>query len=119
MTTVAEAAFELESALKLVPDARVYRDQGANIEPRAIVIGPPVLAWESDGRRGPTSARFLVYAIVAADDRAAERLWEFVEVVADTIDMHTDAAVTQADPAVYVSGTSQLPCYEIQTEVPL
>lgn len=118
MPTVAEAAFDLESALKLVPDARVYRDPGANIEPRAIVLGPPVLMWES-GMARPTSARFLVYAIVAADQYALERLWEFVEVVADAIDEHTGAVVTQADPAVYVSGTAQLPCYEIQTEVPL
>lgn len=119
MSRISDAAVDLETALKLIPEVSVHRDPGAPLtSPPAVVIGPPALEWES-GCPAPTAARFLVYVVVTADERAVERLWELVELVAATIDTQTDAAVIRADPAVFVSGTSQLPCYEIQTEVPL
>ena len=117
MSAIADAAVMLETALKGMDGVRAYRDPGANLQCPAAVLGPPALTWET-GCVGPTSARFLVYAVVDADERAVEKLWDLVDQVANAIDA-TDAVVVHADPAVYTSGTRQLPCYEITTEVGL
>ena len=84
----------------------------------ALVLGPPRLTWET-GLRAPTSALFIVYVIVQADERAIERLWDLVVDVGEAIDARTDGVVIQADPSVFPSGTAQLPAYEIQVEVGL
>jgi hypothetical protein len=118
MSVVKEAAERLAAALRLVPETPVHTDPGAVIAPRAIVLGPPSLQWET-GFSQPTSARFLVYAIESPDDGTVERLWDFVTEVADAIDTTTDAVVLSANPAVYTSGTTELPAYEILTEVSL
>jgi hypothetical protein len=116
-TVIADAAGEISEALDAIPDLPTHIDPGANIQPPATVLGPPALRWET-GLIGPTSARFLIYVIVPADDRAVERLWELVVTVADAIDA-TSAVVLTADPATYVVGTTSLPCYELVVEVPL
>jgi len=117
-SVIADAATELEQALQTLDGFGVYRDPGATLSLPALVIGPPSLLWET-GCLGPTSARFLVYVVVDADERAIERLWAYVPAVAETIDDLTRAAVVRADPAVYVSGGVSLPCYELQTEATL
>jgi len=120
MGAIADAAVEIETALETLEWAAVYRDPGATINTPGIVLGPPALLWEA-GCPGPTSARFLVYVIVDADERAVERLWEYVAEVADTIDEKTGVVVIRADPATYVAGSpaTQLPAYEIQVEASL
>jgi hypothetical protein len=117
MSAIADAAVMLETALNTVEGARAYRDLGANLVCPALVLGPPALAWET-GCNGPTSARFLIYAVVDSNERAVEKLWDLVGLVADAIDA-TEAVVISADPAVYRSGTTDLPCYEITTEAGL
>lgn len=117
---VTVATGELLAALKTVPGATATADPGATLANLpALVIGPPRLTWESDGRFGPTAARYLVWAVVDADERAIERLWSLVVDTAEAIDSRSDGVVVQADPAVFPSGTAQLPAYEIQIEVPL
>lgn len=115
---IADAAAELEAALQTVSAVSVYRDPSATLAPPAAVLGPPALSWQT-GMTGPTSARFLVYVVVEADERAVERLWQLVAQVADAIDEHSDAVVIRADPAVFVSGGGDLPCYELQVEAPI
>lgn len=116
---VKEQAQQIEQALRTIPAGNTYTDLAASLNLPAFILGPPALRWETYGVDSPSSARFLVYVIVAADDQAVTRLWELVPQVASTIDEQTDAAVLAADPAVYVSGTSQLPCYEVTLESPL
>lgn len=118
MSAVADAAIALETALGTVTGDQTYRDPGANIVPPATILGPPALNWEG-GCVGPTSARFLVYAVVPSAEDSVERLWDLVVDVAAAIDEQTSAVVVLANPAVYMSGTTPLPCYEIQVEAPL
>ena len=118
MSNVADAATMLESALDAIEGVR-RQPLGEPIQPPATVLGPPALRWESPAI-APSDARFLVYAIEAANDRALERLWDLVEVVVEVVDaVSPSAAVISAEPAVYESGTTQLPCYEIVVEVAL
>lgn len=122
-TRVADAATALESALaqtqvdgQAVP---VHRDPGADLQTPAIVLGPPALAFEAISV-GPTSARFLVYAVVDASEFAVERLWTFVEAVAAAVDVHCEnGVVTQALPVPWTEGATELPSYEITVEVGL
>lgn len=114
MSAVSEAAVELRVALKRVAGTRVVTDPGATLDPPALVLGPPSLQWEGMGG-GPTSATFLVYVTVKADERALERLWDLVPAVASELDAVRDAVVLRADPGSY----RELPCYEIQVEVAL
>lgn len=114
MSAVSEAAVELRVALKRVPRMEVETDPGANLDPPSLVLGPPSLRWEDMGG-GPTSATFLVYVVEKADERALERLWDLVPVVAAALDNVRDVAVIRADPGSY----RELPCYEIQVEVAL
>lgn len=118
MSTVTEAAEALEAALTTVEGLRTYRDPGANVAPPAVVLGPPLLRWEGF-RAGPTSATFTVFLVTAADDRALERLWQWVPVVAEALDEVTDAATSTATPGTFPAGGADLPCYQLQAEVSL
>jgi hypothetical protein len=118
VSAVADMAEALEAALETITADQTYRDPGANIVLPATVLGPPALIWEGMCD-GPTSARFLVYAIAAANEEAPETLPDFAIVVAAAIDAVPNAVVTRADPAVYVTGTTQLPCYQLTIECSL
>jgi hypothetical protein len=118
VSAVAAAAAELAAALATVEGARPYADPGAVIDPPGLVLGPPALLFEGPCPE-PTSARWLVYVVVPADERALETLWALVPVVAEAIDALPGAAVIRADPGTFLSGGVDLPCYEIQIDVSL
>lgn len=118
MSAVADMADALMAALQTLTGDQTYRDPGANIRPPATVLGPPALTWEGMCD-GPTSARFLVYAIADAAQAAPETLPDFAVEVAAAIDAVPNAVVLRADPAVYVTGTTQLPCYQLSVEASL
>lgn len=116
---VAIATAELKAALATVNGAVATTDPGGTLAALpALVIGPPRLVWQT-GCVEPTEARYLVWVVVDADERAIERLWDLVVEAGHAIDAYSDAVVIQADPAVFPSGTAQLPAYELQVEVPL
>lgn len=117
---VAQAALELQVALKTVRDMRVHTDLAATVDPPALVIGPPALTWAGHGD-GPNLATFIVYVIVPADERAPERLWELVPTVAAALENYPDADITvsQANPGRWPGGGGDLPAYEVITEVAL
>ena len=116
---VATATAEVKSALATVPGATVTTDPGATLAVLpALVLGPPRLSWES-GCLGPTEALYIVSVVVDQDERAIERLWDLVVAVGNAVDGHSDGVVVQADPGVFPSGPAQLPCYDVQIEVPL
>lgn len=116
-TAIKDAALELEQALKTVP-GNYNRDPGAEVDPPGFVLGPPALTWET-GCSSPTSARFIVFVVVPADDYAVDRLWTLVTAVGEAIDEHTRGVVVRADPSAFPAGTTDLPAYEIQVEFPL
>jgi len=118
MSAVADAAKALTAALDAVTGLRVYADPGADVRPPAAVLGPPSLVWESVCT-DPSGARFLIYVIQQVDERALERLWDLVPLVAEALDAVPDMAVTRADPGSYSSGGTDLPAYLIQVEVSL
>lgn len=115
---IAEAAAILADAARDVPGVRIYTDPGANTDPPAVVVGPPVLAWEAQCL-DPSSARFTVYLMVPADERAMERLWDLVPQLADQFDRLADAAVTGAVPFIFNAAGVDLPAYAITVEVGL
>lgn len=118
LTAIQEHTAELVAALRTVGGARYHEDLGATVNPPASILGPPSFMWET-GVPFPTSARFLVYVIVAFGPRAVEQLVELVPIVAVAIEGLTDAVMIRADPGVYPSGGVDLPAYELQVEVSL
>ncbi|MCW6008501.1 hypothetical protein K1W54_28750 [Micromonospora sp. CPCC 205371] len=121
MSTVAEADAALTAAIQALPkdEIRLHPDVGAAVDPPAAVVGPPALLWEGACLE-PTTARFLVYVIVSPDaERAKERLYALVPMVANALDQVTDASVIRADPGRYPTSDGDLPAYEIQVDVAL
>lgn len=118
MSAVAEVSGALAAALRTVDGLRVYTDPGAVIDPPGALVGPPQLTW-GGYVAAPTEARFVVVLMVAADERALERLWDLVPLVAAAVDTVPDAVVRQANPGVWLTGGIELPCYEIQIEASL
>lgn len=123
MTTVAEAAADLEAALKGVEGVRVYMDPSAVVEPPGLVVSAPALAFEGygDGITPPTpsNATFPVYVVARADDRFMSTLWDLVPTVMAALESVADVVTPTADPGAYNSGGVQLPCYEILAEMSL
>jgi len=119
MNTVIDAAKQLELALKTVAGVQeVHLDPGAMSLFPAIVIGPPELEW-GNGFADPTQARFPVYAVIDAGERAMERLCLLVPEVAAAVDELTPGAVLSALPFPFPSGATDLPSYQLIVEVGL
>jgi hypothetical protein len=119
VSTVERAATALEGALATVPGLRVYTDPAAVVDPPAAVIGPPQLTWEAYSS-DPTSARFVVFVVVAQDERSMPRLWELVPQVVATVETLVDAVIrSPVNPGAWTSGGTALPCYQIPIEVSL
>lgn len=118
MSVVTDVRAALNEALRAVEGARVYDDPGANVDPPALIVGPPTLSWDGYGG-GPTSARVIVYLIVPSDDRVLERLGELVTEVADVLDAAGEAVVLRADPGTFTVSGSELPSYELLVEMAL
>lgn len=127
-TLVSDAAIALKAAIATaVPDdqnaealgASRVLDFGAEVTTGpVVVVGNPTLTWDSFGN-GPDSASFPVFVVLDASDRATERLWSLVPIVATTIGEASNGVVTRAEPGVFNAGTSQLPCYQLSVDYPL
>jgi hypothetical protein len=119
MTGRVEAAMvELETELATLEDTfgKPVRDVGSAPGLPALVMGPPIVQFEG-AAIGPTGLQAIVWVVVAMDARALERLWAYVELVAETVDKQTaDWVVRQASPSVYPAGGTDLPAYQIQCE---
>lgn len=121
MNNVETAAQNLIAALKTVDGLRVIRDGAAALDPPCALLGPPQLDWTSYSNGGqPDEATFVVLLAVTADDRATERLWDLVVRTAAALESEMDAIVRSAFPiSVTAGGQSDLPAYQLQTEVSL
>lgn len=111
------AALMLEAALSSVGYPG-YHDPAKTITPPASLVGPPELEFETFQLK-PTTARFPVFVMVAADEYAVERLWELPGKVAQAVDELDDAAVTAASPGLFSAPGGELPCYELIVEMGL
>lgn len=122
MSAVAVAMVDLETELKEIPEfgGAVARDPSAPLAVLpAIVMGPPEMLWAT-ACPGPNDIRLILYVVVDADERALERMWDLVPIVANWVEANTDAVVVNpVSPGSYVSGTTELPAYKITIEVPL
>lgn len=110
MGLIEDAIADLAEGLKEVPKARVHTDLGKPVDPPGLVIGPPALTWEgycSD----PTAAVFMVYFVVAADDRSMAALYAGIPVVAAAIDGVENAVLARAMPGAWQGGGTELPAY--------
>lgn len=118
MSAVADMSAALAAALGTVAGLSVYTDPGVSADPPAVLIGPPSLTW--DGYvSAPTDARYELILMVAADERANERLWDLLPQVAAAVDTVQDAVVRSAEPGAWTTGTTELPCYRITVETSL
>lgn len=117
--SITAAAGALREVLEDLDGLRFYDDLAAVLDPPAVLLGPPALEWGGRPGNGPVNARFLVIVAVAADDRALPRLWELVPQVGDAIESAVDAVVLTATPGSWMSGGTDLPCYELTVEVSL
>lgn len=116
---IREAVEALKAAVETVEGVRVYTDPGATVDPPGVVIGPPTLIQPTYGL-GYSDAAFRVVIIVKQDDRALEILWDLVPEITEVIERNTDAVVMRASPGQWGEQASNtLPCYELQTEMPL
>lgn len=104
--------------LQVVEGVRPYRDRGAPVDPPAVVLGAPVLRWES-ACPDPTSAGLLVIVAVPKDERALPRLLELVPRVVAAVDSLAYVSVGRALPGALPVGGDELPAYEIEMEVNL
>lgn len=118
MSTIIERLDGLSATLRGLEGIRYYSDRGAAIDPPAVVLGPPLLRWET-GCPEPTSATLLVIVAVPKDERAVPRLMELVPRVAAAVDALPWATVSRAVPGALQVGGDELPAYEIESEVDL
>lgn len=116
--TAQESRDALNTALTGLAGIRHYPHLLANVDPPATMVGLPRLEWAVVCSE-PTSATFLVYLMVALDDRAVDRLQDMLPVVVEAIESVPDAVVTTATPLVSPYGAPDLPAYEITVEVAL
>lgn len=114
---VAERAAAVRDAVASVAWLRVFDDPAAVSSPPAAYVGPPQLRWGA--MCAPTDAEFTVYLVMAASERAQERLLDLLPVVATAIDGVVDAVVTSARPGVFAVGGADLPAYEVSVSVAL
>ena len=96
----------------------VQPDRGPNVDPPALVLGPPEIEWDT-GCLEPTSARFSVLVIVTDDDRSLDRLLPLVRSVADVINEVDNVVVLRARPGRYTAHDGEAPAYEIVCEAAL
>lgn len=115
MSALGDLSGALVTALRTVPGLRVAQDVGEVVDPPAAILGPPLLAWNGYCD-GPTSATFTVNVVVTFDERAMERLFAFLPLVAVAVDSVPDAVVTAAAPGTYRIGNADLPCYAVTVE---
>jgi hypothetical protein len=107
----------LRAALSEIPG--LMAQTVADVDPPAVVVGPPALEWE-DYTSEPSTGRYPVWLVVTGGDGATEALLGLVPLVAAAIDAIDTAALVRADPGVYPSSTgSDLPAYQFQVEIAL
>lgn len=118
MGAVADAVTDLVEGLGEVEDLRVETDPAQPPTPPVAYIGPPALVWEGTCP-DPTTAKFVVYVVVGATDRALEVLWDLVPRVAAAIEGVRDAVVIRATPGSWSIGGADLPAYLIEVDYSL
>ena len=117
MTEVIAAAKQIRDALKIAK-VRIYDDPSAELmPPAALVFAPELTLAVGDAA---TDATFPVLLVVANDESSVDRLAKLIPVVAAAIHEHVeDAVVRSAQPGVYNSGGTSLPCYQLNVEMAL
>jgi hypothetical protein len=86
--------------------------------PIEVIIAPPSLTYDSNCL-GPSGMSVEVFVIAAASDITIHNLIALERGVADAIDANTDAVVRSSAPGVWRRGSTDLPAYVIQVDVPL
>lgn len=106
----------LAVACESVQGVVVVRRPGVQFAPPAVYFPLPTLSWDGYEPE-PTEAVFEVVLAVAATERAIEQLEELRPLVTAALDESTaDAVVKTAEPGLWRSGNTELPCYFIRIE---
>ena len=134
MTDLVAVHAALVAAGASVEGVRGYSDPGASFDPPAWLVSPPLLRWGAYSSGFPTTAQFVGFLMVKADDRAVENLERLVVLVGQAIYGSEDVDATVGSdefsgvantvgsvvsPGVWKTGTTELPCYVVPIEVSL
>lgn len=108
---------DLVEATKRAQGVR-YAEIGGNISPPSVIVGPPGMSFEAYSLE-PSSYRFLVYVVVAANDGLIPRLLDATHRVMTALDTPTahDITIISVMPGSYYAGANELPAMEITVEI--
>jgi hypothetical protein len=100
---------------------RVESDLSAAVSAGDVVFGPPGFLWEGQCNPDePTSITYSVYLVENVGERAVERLLDNLPALLVAVgDLGDETTVTACTPGAFPSGTSDLPCYQINAETTL
>lgn len=115
-------ALQAELAVELADTKlRVEPDLSASVSAGDVVFGPPGFLWEGQCNPDePTSITYSVYLIEDVGERAVERLLDRLpDLLVAVGKLGDESTVTACTPGAFPSGTSDLPCYQINIETTL
>lgn len=125
MSALSEAFAALQAELSEALDAgplRVESDTSASVASGYVVFGPPSFLWE--GMCDPAQPSSITYSLYLIEDigpRAVDRLLERLpDLLAAVGQLGDETIVTGCTPGAFpATGTSDLPCYQINAETSL
>lgn len=99
---------------------RVADSPADTVSARSVVVGPPRFSWEGMcDPDAPTSCEFTVSLIEQLDEKAIDRLLARLPELITAVQSINDATVTDAQPAAFPAGTSDLPSYLLTVSMDL
>lgn len=119
LDTVEDATTQIRNALKLAK-VRIYEDAAADLVPPAAMIFAPTLKFAGIGFQ-PIEAQYPILLVVADDSESVKKLVRFLPTVVEALQEHVQNATVQddAEPGVFNSGGTLLPCYQLVVDVAL
>ncbi len=90
-----------------------------NLDPPAIVVGPPTMAptVTAAGAGGALRYRLTVYVVEAEGERAFRDLMDHAQLVVTALDEPEGIRILEWRPTTFPAGSTELPAYAIDLEV--
>lgn len=119
LDAIEQSTKDIRNALKLAK-VRIYEDAAADLVPPAAMIFAPVLKFGGIGFQ-PIEAAYPILLVVADDAESVKKLMRFLPSVVESLQEYVPNATVRddADPGVFNSGGTLLPCYQLVVDVAL